>query len=223
MTMISWGWFRLAKKIGGNKFLQYNAVLDRPDIYQVGMNAWTSVIHVDLKPGHLLSREQAEGLIGNFVGLLNGTLAGDPNPALTLQFVLEQYPSSFNALIERYNKRSETLANAGREKASNIAWSWYQYLTTIVSNDLYQREGGIAVTVRPTSSMFKKKTELLGENESFQLLDDTVSRIANVTQQIQWGGERLTGNDLVSFLSFWAFGEKRRPRNEDSELFLWEV
>lgn len=217
-----WRWFRLAKKTGGNKFLQF-APSQRPDIHQVSINAWSSVVNVLLKPSHLLSEEQAATLIGNFIGLLNGSLAGDPNPSLTLQFVLLQYPANFNALIEGYNKRAETLANTGRAKASNIAWYWYQYLQTTVNADLFQRRGGIVVTVRPTGSMLKKSTEQLGENEAFKLLDDTVARIMAVTQQIQWGGQRLSGDDLVSFLSFLALGEERKPQNEEAENFLWEA
>lgn len=212
----------MAKKIGGNNFIQFKPT-SRTDIHQVGTNAWSSVINVLLKPSHLLSEEQASSLIGSFISLLNGSLAGDPNPSLTLQFVLEQYPANFNALIENYNKRAETLANTGRSNASNIAWYWYQFLQTTISNDLFQRRGGIVVTVRPTGAMLKKSTDQLGENDAFKLLDDTVKRIMAVTQQIQWGGERLSGDDLVSFLSFLALGEERKPRNEDSESFLWEA
>lgn len=213
----------MAKKIVAHSFLQY-APTDRPDIYQVAPSTWTSIVAVNNFPSHLLSTEQADGLISNFTALLNGTLAGDPNPALTLQFVLLNYPSSFKELLERYNNRSETLANAGRDGASDIAWAWYQYLSSIVSKDLYQRWGGIAITVRPQRSFLKKQSsEQLGEADAFQLLDDTVNRVVSVTNQIQWGGRRLFGDDLVAFLSFWAMGEMRRPNIAQSERFAWEV
>lgn len=213
----------MAKKTVAPSFLHYTPT-DRPDIYQVAPSTWTSIVQINLFPSHLLSNEQATGLISNFRGLLNGTLAGDPNPSITLQFVLLKYPSSFSSLLESYNQRAETLANENRAGASNIAWSWYQYLSSIVSKDLYQRWGGIAITVRPIKSLFKKKTtEEIGEADAFQLLDDTVNRVVAVTNQIQWDGQRLEGDDLVAFLSFWAMGEMRRPNFENSDRLAWEV
>lgn len=205
-----------------NGFLQYKPT-ERPDIYQVGINTWTSIISVHLKPTHLLSSEQAEGIIANFAGLLNGTLSGDPNPALTLQFLLMKYPSSFADLIRRYDEKAASLAAQGRPDASNIAWVWQQYLSNIFSYDIHQRKGGIAITVRPIKSLIKKNTDVLGQTEAFSLLDDTASRVMAVTRELNWGGERLSDDSLTEFLTFWAMGDSRRPRQHEAKLFAWEV
>lgn len=157
------------------------------------------------------------------MGLLNGTLAGDPNKALTLQFVVIQYPASFNDLISKYDRQAQTLANSGRINASNVAWVWHEYLNKVFNHDLFQRQGGVAVTVRPTQDMLKKKSDQLGQSEAFELLDNTVDRIMRVTEQIRWGPQRLENDALTAFLSFWAMGEFRHSGNDREELFEWEV
>lgn len=203
-------------------FINYSKT-DRPDIYQIKKDVWTSIVDLTLFPSHLLGEEQAEGLISNFMSLLNGTIAGDPNSSLTLQFVVIQYPSSFTDLISKYDKQAQTLANSGRFNASNVAWVWHEYLKQIFNHDLYQRQGGVAVTVRPTQEMINKKSDQLGQQEAFELLDNTVGRIMRVTEQIRWGPVRLENDDLTAFLSFWAMGEFRRSGHDREQLYEWEV
>lgn len=212
----------MAIKTVAKNFINYSKT-DRSDIYQIKNNVWTSIVNLSLFPSHLLGTEQGEGLISNFMGLLNGTIAGDPNKALTLQFVVIQYPSSFTELVSKYDKQAQTLANSGRNNASNVAWVWHEYLKTIFDRELFQRQGGVAVTVRPTPDMLKKKENQLGQQEAYELLDNTVDRIIRVTEQIRWGPERLQNDDLTAFLSFWAMGEFRHSGDEREKLFEWEV
>lgn len=195
----------------------------RSDVYQTGPNSWTSVVNAALYPSHSLSEDQAAKLIVNFATLLNGTFAGDPDPSLTLQFVLLQYPSDFKELIDRYNRAAETQANAGRLNTSDVAWWWYNYYSDLFKGNLFQRWGGIVVTVRPPKSKNRKKNETLGELDAFSILDSAISNISQAASELRLGGERLEGDDLAAFLSFLAIGEMRRPQVEADKKLPWEV
>lgn len=212
----------MAKKTYGNKFIPFSPT-SRPDIYQTGPNSWTSVANATLFPSHSLSEEQAFKLLSNYATLLNGTFAGDPDPSLTLQLVLLQFPSDFEELVNSYNRAAETQANAGRLNTSNVAWWWYNFYTDLLNRNLFQRWGGIVITVRPPKSKKRKTTETLGELDAFSLLDDELSRISQAASELRLGGERLQGDDLAAFLSFLAMGEMRRPQTEAAIHLPWEV
>ena len=202
-------------------FLPYQPT-SRPDIYEIGQNTWVSVVDVTCLPSHLLSAPQAQAVISNFSGLLNGTLSGDPNPSLTLQFLLLQYPSSFGDLVKKYDDRASALAEAGRADASNIAWAWHEYLQESFTKRIYKRRGAVAITVRPIKTLIKGKDSVLNQEDAFSLLDDIASRVSGVLSEINWGGERLAGDGLAEILSLWALGSARKPGDEESMMYSWE-
>lgn len=212
----------MAKTTYGNSFIPFSPT-SRPDIYQTGRNSWTSVVNSTLYPSHGLSEDQGLKLITNFAVLLNGTFAGDPDPSITLQLALLQFPADFEELVNRYNRSAETQANSGRINTSNVAWWWYNFYSDLLNRNLYQRWGGIMITVRPPKSKKSKTTEALGELDAFSLLDDAMDRISQASSELRLGGERLEGDDLAAFLSFLAMGEIRRPQIEAAQRLPWEV